>query len=374
MIIKGANVVTGDFRLHKADLQYKGGVITAIGQISGDEEYDASGMFLIPGFVDTHVHGAAGSEFAAADGDFKSAQEYEAAHGVTSILPTVRCMPRGELLAAERNISRQMRADSHGSKLLGINLEAPFVNPVRRGGMVMENILAPDMQFAKEILEAGEGNLKIITIAPELDGADGIMEFFASNGVKVSMGHSNATYAEAEQGAEHGATRVTHLFNAMAPYHHREPGLIGFSLLDKRITCEMICDMVHLSEPTIKLIYRMKGAERISLVSDTGVFAGMPDGDYYILGKHRIVKDGECHLEDGTIAGSCMPVYYGVRNLLRMGIPMPDVCKMASYTPAKAVGMADRIGSLEPGKAADMVLLDRDYNIHAVFIDGELIK
>lgn len=374
MIIKGANVVTGDFRLHKADLQYKNGVITAIGQISGDEEYDASGMYLIPGFVDTHVHGAAGSEFAAASGDFDAARKYEAEHGVTAILPTVRCMPRDGLINAEKNIVCQMRSGGYGSKLLGINLEAPFVNPVRRGGMVPENILAPDMQFAKEILAAADGNLKIITVAPELEGASEIIEYFTSNGVKVSMGHSDATYAQAEVGAKHGAARTTHLFNAMAGYHHREPGLLGFSLLDKRITCEMICDLVHLSEQTIKLIYRMKGADRISIVSDTGVFAGMPDGDYYILGRHRIVKDGECHLEDGTIAGSCMPVYYGVRNLLQMGIPMPDVCKMASYTPAKAVGAADRIGSLEPGKAADMVLLNRDYNIHAVFIDGQRIK
>ena len=371
MIIKNANAVTGDFRLHKADLQFSGGTITAIGNLCGDTEYDATGMYLIPGFVDTHIHGAAGSEFAAESGDFDAARKYEAEHGVTAILPTVRCLPREKLIAAEKNILNQMRSGGKGSKLLGINLESPFVNPVRRGGMVPENIASPDMRFAKDILDAAEGNLKIITVAPEMPGALEVIKFLSANGVKVSMGHSDATYDQAQKGAENGATRATHLFNAMAPYHHREPGLIGFSLLDKRVTCEVICDLVHLSEQTIKLIYKMKGADRISIVSDTGVFAGMPDGDYYILGRHRIVKNGECHLEDGTIAGSCMPVYYGVRNLLKAGIPMPDVCKMASYTPAKAVGAADRIGSLEPGKAADMVLLDREYNIRAVFIDGE---
>ncbi len=371
MIIKNANIVTGDFRLHKADLQFSGNTITTIGNLYGDTEYDATGMYLIPGFIDTHIHGAAGSEFASENGDFDAARKYEAEHGVTAILPTVRCLPKSGLIAAEKNILLQMRLNRKGSKLLGINLEAPFVNPIRRGGMVPENIAPPDMRFAKDLLDAAEGNLKIITVAPEMPGALEVTEFLSQNGVKVSMGHSNATYDEAQKGAEHGATRVTHLFNAMAPYHHREAGLIGFSLLDKRITCEMICDLVHLSEPTVKLVYKMKGADRISLVSDTGVFVGMPDGDYYILGRHRIVKDGECRLEDGTIAGSCMPVYYGVRNLLKAGIPMPDVCKMASYTPAKAIGVADRIGSLEPGKAADMVLLDREYNIRAVFIDGE---
>lgn len=374
MIIKGANIVTGDFRLHKADLQFDGGIITAIGNLGGSSEIDAAGMFLVPGFIDTHIHGAAGSEFAAESGDFDAARKYEAEHGVTTIVPTVRCLPRQGLVAAEKNILNQMRSSCKGSKLSGINLEAPFVNPIRRGGMVPENIARPDMQFAKDILDAADGNLKLITIAPEMPGALDIIRFFAENGVKVSMGHSNATYDEAQKGAESGATRVTHLFNAMAPYHHREPGLIGFSLLDKRISCEMICDLVHLSKPTVKLIYKSKGADRISLVSDTGVFAGMPDGDYYILGRHRIVKNGECHLEDGTIAGSCMPLYYGVRNLLEMGIPMPDVCKMASYTPAKAIGISERTGSLEPGKAADMVLLDREYNIHAVFIDGQRIK
>ncbi len=374
MIIKGASVVAGDFRLHKADLQYKNGLVTAIGQLTGDETIDAEGMYLIPGFIDTHVHGAAGSEFASSDGDFAAGQAFEAEYGTTAVLATVRCLAKDDLFAAEKNITRQMAKGNKGAKVLGINLEAPFVNPKKCGGLVPENIFAPSLELAEQLLDAGSGNLKIITIAPEMPGATEVIRFFADNGVKVSLGHSDATYAQAESGADAGATRITHTFNAMRSLHHREAGLAGFALLDKRVTCEMICDLVHLSEQTIRLIYRMKGADRISLVSDTGSFAGLPDGDYYILGRHRIVRDGECHLEDGTIAGSCRPIWYGVRNLLNMGLPMPDVCKMASYTPAKALGLDGVIGSLEPGKAADMVLLDREYNIRAVFTDGVRVR
>lgn len=373
MIIRGGCIIGDDFRPKYADLRFDGEIITGVGNVAGDDVFDAKGMFVLPGFIDTHVHGAAGCEFSSADENFEKACIYEAQHGVTTLLPTVRCMPMQDMVAAQQNIIREMRAARRGATIAGINLEAPFVSEVRRGGLIAQYMLSPDVSAAETLCDAGEGYLKVITVAPELEGADELIKYLVSRGVRVSMGHSDATYAQASHGADMGASRITHTFNAMRGIHHREMGLAGFALTDKRVECEMICDLVHLTAECIRLIYSCRGASHISMISDSGVFAGMPDGEYIIMNVRRTVKDGRCLLADGTIAGSCETLYTGVKNLLEMGIPMGDVSRMASMTPAKAIGIDKRTGSLTPGKQADIVILDERYTIRAVFARGDRI-
>ncbi len=373
MIIKGGCIIGDDFRPKYADLRFDGEIITEIGNISGDDVFDAHGMYVLAGFIDTHVHGAAGCEFSSANDSFEEACMYEAQHGVTTLLPTVRCMPMDDMLSAERNILKEMRAAKRGAAIAGINMEAPFVSEKKRGGLIAEYMLAPNISAAEKLCDAGEGFLKIMTVAPELDGASELIKYLAKRSVRVSMGHSDATYAEASRGADAGAKRITHTFNAMRGIHHREMGLAGFALTDKRVECEMICDLVHLTPECIRLIYSCRGASHISMISDSGVFAGMPDGEYIIMGVSRTVKDGKCLLADGTIAGSCETLYTGVKNLLKMGIPMGDVSRMASMTPAKAIGVDRVTGSLTPGKRADIVILDDKFDIAAVFARGDRI-
>ncbi|MBQ1206386.1 MAG: amidohydrolase family protein, partial [Clostridia bacterium] len=189
----------------------------------------------------------------------------------------------------------------------------------------------------------------------------------------VSIGHTDATYSETLDAINAGATRATHVFNAMRPFSHRETGVLGAVLTDERINCEMICDLVHLDEATIKMVYRLKGAENITLISDTGYMSGLGDGVFNVDGRERIVKDGVCRNADGRIAGSCVSMLAGAKNLLKMGVPISDISLMASLNPAKALNVSAITGSIEVGKQADIIVCDNELNVKAVFVKGNRI-
>lgn len=362
-------------RFERTDLCIEEGKIRSFGKTQETgEDFDAEGFYVIPGFIDTHDHGCVGVEFAAAEEDFEKARVWLAGQGITGVAPTLRAMPLEPTLAAEKNIIREAGKASGGAKILGIHLEGPFISPNRGGAMT-----APDMVCEPETLrkmaEASEGMLKIMTLAPERENAVQVIKTAGELGVKISLGHSLADYEVTEAAIEAGASRATHVFNAMAPLSHRRTGILGAVLTDDRVICEMICDFVHLDEPAMRLVYLAKGAERITVISDSGFMSGLGDGEYRI-GENRqlrIVKDGVCRTSDGTIAGSCVSMLAGVKNLLGMGIPLEEVSLMASLNPAKAMGAEDRVGSVEEGKAADLVVCDGKMNIKAVFIDGKRI-
>ena len=371
----GGVVVVGDEPI-KADVVVTDGIITAIGKCEEacDRAVDCSGLYLFPGMIDTHTHGFCGTEFSSEEQNFENGLMLEAGYGVTGVVPTTRCLPKNVLVSAIKNIVREKNAKRCGARIHGIHLEGPFVSPEVSGSLDKSTIFEPTVELTNELLEAGEGLVKIVSLAPEREGAIEVIEHLTNCGVSASLAHTNAKADEAYQAVECGAYRATHTFNAMRPFRHRDVGVLGVVLTDDRVTCEMICDLVHLSRETMEIIIRCKGADKICAISDSGVMSGYPDGVYHIAGKDRYVVNGECRLADGTIAGSCKTLYDGAKNLFSMGVDICSIAKMTSKSPAKAIGVDNEFGSLEVGKHADIVLLDENFNIKSVYMDGELIK
>lgn len=375
-LLQGGQILTEKLGLIGGDLLIKDGIIAAIGENLREmlphdgETVNALGCFVVPGLIDTHNHGFCGTEFASAEETFDAGTAELAKRGITTVVPTVRCLPMDRLLAAIENIKKEIARKPAGAKLAGINLEGPFLSPARIGSMVPENLAKPGKEALAELLAACEGLLRSITLAPELPGVLPLIEDVLFAGANPAIGHSDATYAEAQAAADAGATLVTHLFNAMRPFRHRDPGLIGEALTDDRLTCELICDFVHNDPAAVDLAIRAKGTERIVMISDTGRMAGLGDGEYVIEGRKRIVKGKLCKTEEGVIAGSVCSLFDGFRNLLLRGYPLADVSRMASLNPARMIGVDRQTGSIAVGKAADLLLLDSTFSLQQTWIDG----
>ncbi len=371
-IINGNVLVNNSFE--QTDIEIENGIITVLGSLGDSKDaFDASGCYVIPGFIDTHIHGCVGVEFASDNEDFTPARVWLASEGVTSFAATVRSMQIEDIVLAEQNILREMDRDANGATVEGINIEGPFVSFVKSGVMSPPDIKCDKASVAKMAI-AGKNKLKIMTIAPERENALEAIKTACEYGVNVSIGHTDVTYEQAISAIGSGASRATHLFNAMRSLSHRESGVLGAVLTDGRVNCELICDLVHVDAPVIKMAYKLKGAEGITLVSDTGVMSGLGDGEFVVNGKRRVVKDGVCRNEQGRIAGSCVSMLAGARNLLKMGIPLSDISVMASKNPAKALGIDDKVGVISLGKRADIVVCDSELNIKAVFVKGNRCK
>ena len=363
------NGETGSFE--RLDLELQDGRITAMTAPCGCEgDLDASGLYVIPGFIDTHVHGSMGGEFASECESFDEVRKWFSTKGVTGISPTIRCLELERIAKAEKNIVRESAKKVPGAKIYGIHIEGPFVSQKFRGVMMPPDIEASVDAFDM-LYEAGEGMLRTMTIAPERENALDIIGHAVSKGVNISLGHTDATYAQAMAAIDAGASRATHVFDAMRPLHHRETGILGAVLSDGRGNCEMICDFVHLCQETVRLVYMLKGCEGITLISDAGFMSGLGDGVYHVDGHKRIVENGVCRNEDGRIAGSCVSVLEGAKDLLSLGIPLEQVSVMASLNPAKAMKKDDITGTLKIGYCADLIICDGSLDIKAVFVDGE---
>lgn len=370
-IINGTVLCGADNTFRKVNIEIQNGKIASLGDVSSGDVFDADGLFVIPGFIDTHIHGCVGVEFASPDEDFTKARSWLASEGVTAFAATVRALPIEDIIAAEKNILRESKRNTSGARVMGINLEGPYVSLTKTGVMNPPDIKCePDT--ITELASVSDGMLKIMTFAPERENAREMVETAVKNGVNISVGHTDATYDQTMCAINNGATRATHVFNAMRPFSHRETGVLGAVLTDDRVNCEMICDLVHLDEATIKIVYRLKEYKNITLISDTGYMSGLGDGEFIVGGRKRIVKDGICTI-DGRIAGSCVSMLAGARNLLKMGIPLNEISVMASLNPAKALDADKEIGSIEIGKYADLIVCDKELNIKAVFVNGEKV-
>lgn len=382
MILANGIIVDENFKLRKCDLRIEGEKIAEIGQglseegkgaESSGEIFDLSGRYILPGFIDTHIHGAYGKRISDKDVDLSRITRFEATQGVTGIAITTASSEFTALLAEMECAASAAMDKPKGTKILGIHAEGPFLNSKRKGAMNANNIIAPDIEKLDIMIKHSKGFLKIITIAPESPGALKLIQHAAAKGLMVSLGHTDATFEEAQAGIKAGASQSTHTFNAMRLYNHREPGVLGAVLLSDEVTCEMICDYVHLHPATCEMIYRMKGADHIRMVSDSGHAAGMDIAEFEVNGIMRYVKDGVVRLADGTIAGSAKTLLDGVKNLLKAGIPMGDVTKMASYNPAKSLKLEQTTGSIAVGKCADLVVLNKDYDVEYTFVNGECV-
>ena len=328
--------------------------------------------YIMPGFVDIHTHGAVGVDVMDGDpqGIVKMA-EFLAAHGVTSFLPTTTTLDIETTRKAILAVKKAKEIDKTGAKILGIHLEGPFINPKYKGAQNEQFIVEPTKEVLNKLTE--EDIVKLITIAPELSGAEETIKILRDKGINVSMGHSDATYDDTMKGVISGATQVTHLFNGMRPFHHREPGIIGAALATDAIRCQIIADGIHLHFGTIRMVYKAKGYRNIILISDSMSATGLSDGNYELGGLKVSVKSGAPRLPNGSLAGSTLTLDVAVRNMVNKAfIPLPFVSKMASKVPAESIGEFD-IGEFSYGKKADITILDKSFKVIRTYIDGRLI-
>lgn len=379
MKIVGGSVFGTDHKMHAYDLHLENGVIKNVVKRENatecdgrtvsvsESEFDASGCFVLPGLIDTHLHGAAGIQFYLSDEDITPALDWLAKQGVTGILAATCCETPEEL---ERDVRKLTARED--SRMLGVHAEGPFINPAKKGGMFEKRIQKPDAALVRHLYEVSGGKLKIMSMAPELEGIEEVIDCCRELGIAVSMGHTDATYQEAKSAVDRGASRLTHTFNAMRGYNHRESGVLGLGLDDSRVMCELICDLYHVSEPAIRLVLKAKGIDHVTMISDSLLFCGLGDGDYAPAGRTISVRNGLCTLADGTICGSSRSLSDGARNMFRLGFAPEEIAVMASVNPARVCGCTDR-GELGVGYRADIVVFDEEFCVKAVFLAGERI-
>ena len=382
MLLKNATIVNSRFTLSKEDIRIVDDKICQIGDLqpeNGEIVLDLRGHYILPGLIDTHIHGAyqEGIDCSDVDGLLRMAR-FEATQGVTSFAITSASPKSFDLLLQQLQVAAEAVAISKagltdGAKIVAIHAEGPFLSTRRPGAMEPERFQVPSQALLDEMRAICGEDLKILTVAPENPGACDFIRYAADQGITVSLGHSVATYEEAMAGIQAGATQATHTFNGMPSYHHREPGILGAALLSDKVKCEMICDYVHLHPATVQLIYRLKGADQINMISDSVDIAGTTETELDFDGVKATVKNGVILRADGVIAGSAMTLLHGVQNLLRDGYPMGDVAKMASGNPAKTLGIAQITGSIAEGKLADLVILDQNYSVVYTFMNGKCV-
>ncbi|WP_372637597.1 N-acetylglucosamine-6-phosphate deacetylase [Cohnella sp.] len=351
-----------------------GSVADLAGQAEGVERIDAGGAWLIPGFVDVHVHGGANHDFMDADEEgIREITKFHASNGTTSMLATTLTAPREELTAVIALAADYMSKPMPYAKLVGVHLEGPFVNVKWKGAQNPAYILPPQPEWLEDWIARFPGVVKLQTLAPEIEGSLDYIEKLAANGIVPSCGHTDATYDQIIAAADRGLRHAVHTFNAMTPLHHRNPGTVGAVLTDDRITAEVIADGHHVHPAGVKLITRAKGVHNVILVTDAMAAAGMPDGDYDLGGLPVHMKCGVARLkENDSLAGSTLTMISAVRFLVReIGVSLEEASLMASANPARQLGLADSIGTLEAGKQADFLLLNDDLDIQSTWIDGK---
>jgi N-acetylglucosamine-6-phosphate deacetylase len=336
---------------------------------------DLGTRWLVPGLIDLHVHGGAGAQCNTADPDEVAAvARFHAGHGTTALLATTVAAPPDELVDTLRAVRQAMNVGG-GARVLGAHLEGPFLSPRRPGAMDPSLFVPPDATVWRRLMLAGGGCLAMMTIAPELSQAPRLTAELVEAGVVVSLGHSEGTYDQGVAAVEAGARSATHVFNAMGPFHHRAPGLVGAVLDRPSISCELICDGIHVTAPAARLVHRCKGSAGMHLVTDAIAAAGMPDGTYRLGGVEVLVAAGRCTVaSDAAIAGSTLTMDAAVANAVRMlGIGAAEAVAMASTNPARVLGLEDRKGAIAPGMDADLTVLDDALRARGTVIGGDWV-
>jgi len=348
MIIKNGLTFNEAGYFENRDIYTQDGLITEH-PVFNDEIIDATGLYVVPGFVDIHTHGCVGD-------DFYSSQiaNHLREKGVTSFCPT--SMTYDETTLKNMFDSINEGRTTKGARVVGINMEGPFISRERAGAQNELYIKNPDKDEFRRLNK--DGNIKFITIAPELEGAMDFIKAFSEE-VNISLGHSNADYKVATEAFEAGANHVTHLFNAMNGLHHRDTSIPGAAADNEEVFVELICDGVHASMSMIKIALKIYGEDRIVAISDSMEACDMPDGEYS-LGGQKVIKSGkEARLLDGTLAGSVTNLYDSFRVLVNNGIPLETALKFVTINPAKSLSMGDKVGTLKPGAFADILLIDK---------------
>jgi N-acetylglucosamine-6-phosphate deacetylase len=375
--ISGGAILTPLQVLPDHTLVIEGGKILAIeaGKIAGgpaDRRIDSEGFWVIPGLLDIHTHGAVGYDTMDATTEAIGAMAlYFARHGVTGFLPTTVSESKEAIWRAIENLSNCPQSE-HGARHLGVHVEGPYLNPAQRGAQAEQHLRAPDLREYERWLSAG--NVKFMTLAPELDGAPILIEHGVHQGIEFAVGHSTANYEQVLLAADGGLHHATHIFNGMRGIHHRDPGTTGAILTDDRIYAHVIADGIHLHPAIVKLIIRAKGTSRTILITDSMRATGCPDGKYHLGSETITVRNGIPRTEAGGLAGSTLTMDQALRNVIRFcDLSLGDALVMATITPAEALHLEGVKGVLGPGADADIVLLDQNLHVHMTMIAGKIV-
>ncbi|MGN1167296.1 MAG: N-acetylglucosamine-6-phosphate deacetylase [Lachnospiraceae bacterium] len=377
MIIKNVKVYTEEKSFKDGEIIIKDGVFAEHAD-GADDVIDGEGCYAVPGFIDLHFHGCMGYDFC--DGTKEAIEEiakYEASIGVTAISPATMTLPVEELtdilkVAAEYKKEASEKKDAKAADLIGVNMEGPFISPAKKGAQDERNIISCDANVCQEFLDASEGLVKFVGIAPET--SDEAVSFVKQmkDKVHISLAHTNADYDTAKAAFDAGANHAVHLYNAMPSFTHRAPGVVGAVSDSPHVNAELICDGVHIHPSVVRATFKMMGAERMILISDSMRATGMPDGQYTLGGLDvNVVGNRATLVSDGALAGSATNLMDCMRTAVKvMGIPFETAIACATMNPAKALGEYENYGSITPGKKANVVLLDKELNLKMVVKDG----
>ena len=385
MLIKNGLVYTENFRFEKTDIFIKDHIIAEMKERSSEDPrdsgsvcqlsemenerdedvIDARGRLIIPGLTDLHFHGCVSYDTNdAADEALHAMAVYQLKSGVTAICPTTMTLPENEVEKIVKKAKEYSCRRGEGeAAIVGVNLEGPFISKDRVGAQNPLYVTGPDSAFIEKLLEETDCFPKLITIAPEVTGA---MEFIKKlhDRIRISIGHTMTDYETAKEAYKNGALHLTHMFNAMPAIHHRMPGPIVAAMEAPEVTCEIICDGVHVHPASVRMAFSIMGADKMILISDSCRACGMPEGKYELGGQDIYKHDHAAFLEDGTLAASASNLYECMVNAIDFGVPVEDAVRAAAYNPAKALGMLDRYGSIKKGKAADILIIDPEKHYH----------
>ena len=376
MFIKNATIFTENNSFQNGSIEIENDLIHSIDfsnrNCSNENTIDAEGLYAIPGLIDIHFHGCMGVDFC--DGTvsaFKRIADYELSHGITSICPATMSLPFDTLKSILQNAA--LFSSDHSSTLVGIHLEGPFLSREKKGAQKEEYLTTADLQQFQSLFQSSSELIKIVTIAPEISHHLSVLREIKDL-VRISLGHTAANYSTCCEAFQNGASHVTHLYNAMSPFHHRDPGLIG-AAFDHHAEVELIGDGVHIHPSVLRSTFSMFGDDHIILVSDSMEATGMPDGVYSLGNQSVTVRGNRATLSDGTIAGSVTNLMDCVRYLIKeVHLPMESVIKCATRNPAKSIHIFDQYGSIAIGKKADLLLLDSELNIRYIIKNGTFIN
>lgn len=347
------------------------------GYVAGAEEIELpENAVVLPGFIDEHIHGAGGSD--AMDGNTKDLAiiaETVAKEGTTAFLATTMTQSKENILKAMRAVKEYREAaGEQGARIAGVHLEGPFIAAAHKGAQPLEYVAAPDAKTFDEYNAACGNAIKIITLAPETDGALDFIRHIVAQGTVVSVGHTGAKYAEVKAAMEAGATNVTHTYNAQSPLHHREIGVVGSALLLEDLYCELICDTIHVSVPAMQLLVKNKRADKLALITDAMRAKGLADGVSELGGQTVYVKGGEARLADGTLAGSVLRMNRALQNMVeKVGVPFTQAVDYCTINPARTLKMENEAGSIAEGKRADFAVLNDKFDVLYTVRDGKII-
>ncbi len=377
MLLKNARILDASGTFIDGDLRVDAGVIASIGcvePLADEMVLDLDGAYLIPGLIESHFHGAMELDCSLGTREpFEAFADYMARRGITSFVPALISSSDAVTEQYIRAGKEYMAHPAPGSQMVGFYLEGPFLSVQYKGAHDPAVLQLPSLEKFRHWYDLADGKILKTVVAPELEGAEELIRWASANGVAVEIGHSAATYDQAMKAIEWGATLATHLFNAMTPLHHRDPGIPGAVLTDPRVNCELIADLGHVAAPVVKIVCAAKGPDGINLISDSCTAAGVSDGEYIQPdGRKVIVKDGLARLENGVIMGSASSILDGVRNLVSLGIDLAVAVRMASANPARVLGLRDR-GEIAVGKRADLAVLNSDLNVQYTLVGGEIV-